>query len=105
MGELIILPKACKWKNQNLDSDTLDPKLHSLCRCLHRQVEEKGREGKTPKTGIALDLHAAQYMQSNKEPRESLKSVLLKKYLNLYVMTNSDSWFIHSFSKNLSSTY
>ena len=58
---------------------------------LYRQVEEKGREGKTPRTGIALDSHAAQYTQSNKEPRESLKSVLLKVYLNLYVMTNSDS--------------
>lgn len=57
----------------------------------HRQVEAKGREGKTPSTGLALDLHAAQYIQSDKEPRESLKSALLKENLNLYVMTNSDS--------------
>ena len=49
----------------------------------HRQVEAKDRVGKTPSTGLALDLHAAQYIQSNKEPRESLKSALLKQNLNL----------------------
>ena len=49
----------------------------------HRQVEAKDRVGKTPSTGLALDLHAAQYIQSNKELRESLKSALLKENLNL----------------------